>query len=305
MTSASPVAVYGALRSGTTLLRLMLDAHPDIICPGETDFLFDHLGADGSYDAQSMDDDRIWRGYREKQGLSGVPNSLTEAIATLAPNGKQGLMMLHRHLPQILANCPDVRIIHLLRDPRDVARSSIGMGWAGDVYHGVGHWIRTEQEWQNERHRMSDDQVLEVSYEELIRAPEQELTRICTFLGLNYDPAMLDYDQNSTYSKPDASLTEQWKRKLSQKEIGLIEGRIGPLLEQSGYQPSGLPVITLSPAEQRKAKWKNRRARLKVQVERYGIRDMVLFQAGQKLKWPGLSRAARRRMDAQDIKRLK
>ncbi|WP_425596530.1 sulfotransferase, partial [Roseobacter litoralis] len=38
-----PVVLYGALRSGTTLVRLILDAHPDICCPGERDFMVDSL----------------------------------------------------------------------------------------------------------------------------------------------------------------------------------------------------------------------------------------------------------------------
>src|SRR6056297_1046670 len=58
------IAVYGALRSGTTLLRLMLDAHPSLSCPGETDFLFDHLSItdDGPLlDEEALEQDRIYR----------------------------------------------------------------------------------------------------------------------------------------------------------------------------------------------------------------------------------------------------
>ena len=51
------VILYGALRSGTTMLRLMLDAHPALSCPGESDFLFDHLRAEADtwrYDRRKM-----------------------------------------------------------------------------------------------------------------------------------------------------------------------------------------------------------------------------------------------------------
>ena len=54
------VIAYGALRSGTTLLRLMLDMHPGLSCPGETDFLLDFtsIAPDGTV---TIDADRLGR----------------------------------------------------------------------------------------------------------------------------------------------------------------------------------------------------------------------------------------------------
>jgi hypothetical protein len=59
------VFVYGALRFGTTVFRLMLDAHPQIANPGEMDFLFDYLYPDHThstgwrYDLDGLKLDRI------------------------------------------------------------------------------------------------------------------------------------------------------------------------------------------------------------------------------------------------------
>ena len=49
-----PVALYGALRSGTTLFRLILKHHPALHNPGETDFLLDHIHADRLAPRQEM-----------------------------------------------------------------------------------------------------------------------------------------------------------------------------------------------------------------------------------------------------------
>src|SRR6056297_3992604 len=63
--TSSPVFVFGALRSGTTLLRLMLKSHPGIQSPGEADFLFDHVAPAGDggwrYDRAALERDRIFR----------------------------------------------------------------------------------------------------------------------------------------------------------------------------------------------------------------------------------------------------
>jgi hypothetical protein len=60
---------------------------------------------------------------------------------------------------------------------------------------------------------MAPEQVLEVKYETLIEEPEETLTKICLFFGVQFQPSMLEYDQNSTYSKPDVAMTYQWRRK--------------------------------------------------------------------------------------------
>lgn len=147
---------------------------------------------------------------------------------------------------------------NLLRDPRDVARSSIGMGWAGDVYHGAKHWVKTEGDWAACTPHLSTNQVLTVRYEDLVQDPQAELTRICTFADVKYQPAMLEYDIASTYSKPDMSRINQWKRKLSSHELGLIEGRVGDLLAASGYESSGVAPKILSAPNMVALKMKNR-----------------------------------------------
>lgn len=243
----TPVFVFGALRSGTTVFRLMLDGHPEIQNPGEVDFLFDFLRPDPAqpggwrYDLAGLRDNRVFQG----SGLQVVPGK--DGLDLLADFLDQyhrrapGVLTLniHRNVARALEVLPGARIIHMLRDPRDVARSSIGMGWSGTLYYGVNHWMRTETEWQGARAGLTGGQVHAVKYENLFRQIEEELRGVCAFLGVEFDDAMLDYHLNSTYAPPDPSLVEQWRHKSTAHEIALVEGKVAGMMRERGYEPAG------------------------------------------------------------------
>lgn len=312
MTDALPrraIAVYGALRSGTTLLRLMLDANPALSCPGETDFIFDHLttvGGKPACDEAALERDRIYRAHRglyAGQPLARItPDALIDRIAGA---GRIAVLMLHRNLSRALSLYPDLRIVHFLRDPRDVAKSSIGMGWAGNVYYGIDHWIETEADFQRVAGRLAPGQLLTVRYEDLIARPEEVLTGICTFAGCAWDPAMLDYDRTSTYEKPSGAFTVQWKRKQTAREVGLVEGKIGPLLAAVGYEPSGHPPVVPTGLDKLRLRLENKRAIWKERIARFGLRDPLLVAFGHRLGLPALSAPAQRRIEEKTLKYLK
>lgn len=244
---APPVFVYGALRSGTTVFRLILQAHPGLANPGEVDFLFDHLHSDPSskdgwrYDIAALRKDRIFHNFDLDlpEGCDGLA-LLQHMIVTLGGQGADVLTLnVHRHAGKIAQALPEARFIHLLRDPRDVALSSIGMGWTGNSYYGVAHWIRTEAGW--DRAEISPERVLTVRFETLMAEVEPELSRICAFLGVAYDADMLEYHHGTNFGPPDPKIAFGWKRKTTAREVALIEGRVGPLLAARGYEPHGQP----------------------------------------------------------------
>ena len=245
-----PVFIFGALRSGTTMFRLMLDAHAQISNPGEFDFLFDTLTPDKShasgwhYDLAELENNGAFRAH----GLTITPDcdgrdQLDGFLDQLAARSDGVLTInVHRNIGKIRALWPDCKIIHLLRDPRDVARSSIGMGWAGTLYHGVEHWIKSETDWGKVAPHLSDGQICEVKFEHLIEDPAGTLGRVCEFIGVEFDPAMGHYHTSSTYSAPDRSLVEQWKHQSSTFEIAQVETRAGALMKQYGYGLSQPPT---------------------------------------------------------------
>lgn len=307
--STRTVVVYGALRSGTTLLRLMLDGHPRLSCPGETDFLFDHLtgtGRDPRYNHDALERDRIYRAHMAKYADTPLESRSPDAfISRIAGQDRIAVLMLHRHVDRVLDLYPDMRFVHMLRDPRDVARSSIGMGWAGTTYHGVGHWIDTETGWQAVAGRLPEKQVLTLRYEELIRDAEGELQRLCAFCGLDYDPDMMSYASSSTYDRPNPKLVEQWKRKQTPEEIALVEGRIGPLLGAAGYAPSGHAPITLTALHRFGLALANRKAVWADRIRRFGLLDPLIVAVCRKLGLGRMGGRAQRRIDGKTLQYLK
>ena len=316
MTTTDPhtppiIVLYGALRSGTTLFRLMLNAHPRITCRGERDFMVDYMTFDtGSptLDREALAADRIFR----TSGLT-VPDTddghaAFRDMARQAGAGQPGqvvVLVMHRHLDRLLALCPDVRIIHLIRDPRDVARSSIGMGWAGNTWFGVDHWIGTEQAWDAHGSALPQTQVFPLHYEHLLEEPDDQLTRLCAFMGLTYDPVMLTFDQNSTYSALDPKLAYQWRQKQTPQEVAEVEHKVGPLLAARGYAPSGHPPTAPSLLRRMVLNWTNRHHKWRLRLKRYGYVDPIQEALARRLGLTSLQHAAQRRIDEKKRKRAK
>lgn len=294
--------LYGALRSGTTMVRLMLANHPALSCVGETDFLFDHLRPDGRdwrYDRERLALDRVYRQgkLRAPDDLDGVP-ALEDMIDQMRREkpGAHPVLVLHRHAERALSLLPHAKVVHLLRDPRDVARSVIGMGWAGNVHQGVGLWMNTEDGWKDATSQR-DVVAHAVRFEELVANPDDALRRICAFLGLPFDPAMLAYDATSTYDKPDARLAFQWKRKLSPRDVRRVEARLGPRLAAAGYAPSGLPPLRLSRAERAWLQAQNFVSTKSRLVLRYGLGNVLQRKFARLVGLHKMEAEAQQRMD--------
>lgn len=275
-TPRDPIFLFGALRSGSTLLRLMVKNHPDLWSPGEADFLFDHLHADPAapdgwrFDTDGLRRDRIFRDKEialpDAEGAAMV-QALVDAMAAEGGDGQRMTLNIHRNAPKLAALFPDAQILHLIRDPRDVAKSAIGMGWAGNGWYGVTPWIDTEAGW--DAAGIDPARVLDVRFEELMVDVEVGMRRICDFLGLPFSPEMLDYHRRSSFEAPDPNIAAKWKVRHDPQEIGRIEARIGPLLEARGFErayprpyPGAVERLVLS-AENRARRWRHN-------VDRYG-----------------------------------
>jgi hypothetical protein len=206
------VFVVGVARSGTTLLRLQLDSHPELAIPPETGFgalltSFGErpIGPDGLLDA-----------------LAGLPTwpdlgidraQLGAAFAELDEwNAGAGLRAYYRayaamhgkarwgdktpgniaHMPALANAFPEARFIHIIRDGRDVAASLRGLPFApgdGSVAAVAAHWRDSVDRAQ--RAGATLPHYREVRYETLVTDPEATLRGLCDFAELAFDPAML------------------------------------------------------------------------------------------------------------------
>src|SRR5262249_13961844 len=142
---------------------------------------------------------------------------------------------VHRHFARILRVWPDARFVHICRDGRDVARSCIQMGWAGNPWTAVERWTTAESEWQALRARIPPERRHEVSYERFIADAEAVLEEVCAFIGIPFDPKMFDYASDSTYERPNPKLASRWRQDMPPRDVQLVEARAGALLVACGY----------------------------------------------------------------------
>ncbi|GAB6139452.1 hypothetical protein JCM14076_01810 [Methylosoma difficile] len=270
----------GALRSGTTLLHLMLDHHPQLVSPGEFDFMFDLIGDDGQLPTldkyyEFLQTSRI---FNSKALIIDKSLGFVELIHSFAQQLKKSdnvlILNVHRNFHRIFYIFPEAKYIHLLRDPRDVSRSSIEMGWCGNVYFGVDHWIASERSWDVLASRVDDSKIYSLNFEGLVLNPEDELNKVCVFLGVIYSPQMLDYPKKSSYKKPDKALASQWTKRLSRSEIQHVESKASDLMLNRGYALSGLPLKHVSILGKAGLLLQNKIFRLRFGINRYGF---ILF----------------------------
>jgi hypothetical protein len=144
---------------------------------------------------------------------------------------------------------PDCALIHLVRDPRDVVASLMRMPW-GDksVLANAGQWRAC----QMGALRCSGRQnYLQVVFESLVARPEKELSRICRFLGEEYSPEMLIAGEEEGASRwwlkrarrsIDQTRAHSWRQELTSTQVGLVEWRVGGLMERLGYAAEARPV---------------------------------------------------------------
>ena len=206
--------VVGVGRSGTTLLRLMLDAHPELAIPAETHFVPELLErerecSDPRELAAAIVASRAWGDF----GLA--PEELYEATASGRGAADvlrafYGLCAAARGKPRwgdktpgyvkrmrpIAAGLDEARFVHLIRDGRDVAlsRRSRGMGADKPIADVAELWRRRIENARKQAKRLRG-RYLELRYEDLVADPETALRRVCELVDLGYDPAMLTYHE--------------------------------------------------------------------------------------------------------------
>lgn len=309
--SNSPIFVCGALRSGTTLLRLMIDSHPLLKNPGEFDYLIEYISNEGplptaSQYKKSLETNRIFRMHQLeiRAELSNYPDIVNDFVRQLSETDKRILLNVHRNFHRIPDVFPDAKYIHMIRDPRDVARSSIAMGWAGNLYYGVDHWIETEKSWDKLKKKLTDEQYLEFRFEDLIVEPENILTKLSTFCDTEYSDMMMNYAGDSTYKRPDPSLIFQWKEKLDSKTAASITEKTEKWVKQYGYEyvPQDKKLSLLD-----KVKFftSNKLFKIRFKQKRFGVRLIFLNKIASMFKLEKMSHKVKLEINEIENKHLK
>ena len=130
-------------------------------------------------------------------------------------NGKSHIFIkenkIYLFLPYILAEFPDSKFIFLVRDPRDMALSwKLSANHPGNVKSGALVWHEDQKynilahSWLASLHKSHL-----LRYEDLIQNPKLELSKICDFLSIDFDPQMLDFHRQ-TLTVKNANVINDW-----------------------------------------------------------------------------------------------
>ena len=172
-----------------------------------------------------------------------------------------------KSMREIQVYLPEARFIHLIRDGRDVALSILKQHWGPQTIEAAA------EKWRSRVLRGRAQQpylgfYLEVKFEDLVLHTERELRRICEFIDLDFDPAMLGYHETAeqrlqekaralprahgepqsaekrlmshakTFEPPNPDLIGTWRKRMSTADRAAYEALAGDLLAEIGYEVS-------------------------------------------------------------------
>jgi Sulfotransferase family len=286
--ASDPFFIVGNDRSGTTMLRLILDRGPDVAIPPESMFLTDFAlegGAPADAAAAERLMEQVWNHPKvQLWQLPGaaprVPDGLSAADAYrwiaeapykayAARHGKPrwGDKTPHyvHHVDQLLTVWPRARFVVLVRDGRDVALSLRRMPFGPNNAWAAAQWWARGVRAGERAQREHPDAVLTLRYEDLARAPEREVLRVCEHLGLTYTAEMLAIERAdrskivpeqaswfpTLFDGINTRAVERWQREMPRRDQRVFAAFAGPELARLGYHVDAGPAAEPSPLRQR------------------------------------------------------
>lgn len=261
--------ILGAGHCGSTLLGLLLNAHPACVAVSEVSKLAESIAAGDPVFAQPE-----WRGaiaqfeaatgtpfagldfshprwsalvrWREAQATPWAEPRATLLSALAAAAGATWIVDGSKAWQQLhlleLSGRFDLRVVHLVRDVRGVVHSYARK--YGELGHGLAKWIKPSVA-AMVMERQFPGRWLRVRYEDLARDPAATLARICALIDLDYDPAMLRFragrwlgiggNRMSHRTDDTIRLDEKWRREMSWRDRVIVGAVGGALNRYYGY----------------------------------------------------------------------
>jgi hypothetical protein len=271
-----PIFIVSSPRSGSTLLRLIIDAHskisippPGFMFPFIYPFLFSYGDLNNELNLRELIED-----VTQFHKLKGWPEKLTvnEIIAAVKENSfvgvysaiheiwakKHGKVRWGEKTPrniffigEILSCFPDAQFIHIIRDGRDVAVDWVdNLNWPKNIYSSAMEWrehILAIKPW---RDKLSADQLIEIFYEDLVKDPFTVVQQVCNFVGEDVESNMLKYHSSEhtlqwarsekCHQYVTNPVTQEYigfyKNRLENRDIQMLSGILEKELRELGYE---------------------------------------------------------------------
>src|SRR5262245_3325275 len=270
--SRPPVIVLGVPRSGTALLKEMLNHHSELAIPSESNFIpalwdrhfrrrsIETLFADLKYVRRirewGINLEDVRRLLPEKPGFADVLQAVYRSYAESRGKSRFGdkTPMYLEYLELLEQVFPRAQYVHIVRDGRDAALSY------NELPHRPPPWAYPRgladfaTRWRDgvlrARHFATAQAVgryFELRYEDLIAEPEARLREICSFLGLRFEANMLQYHRDANMpmrgnherlAEPPRQGLRNWRNQMSPDAVEQFEAIAGDVLSALGYQRS-------------------------------------------------------------------
>jgi hypothetical protein len=268
--------VVGCGRSGTTLVRAMLDAHHDVAVPFESYFpvwfarrsskyerpdgfdvarFVDDLNAHDSFRRWELDADDVRKGMTQSDPKT-YPDAVRAAFALYAsargkPRYADKTPVFVTYIPLLADLFPEAVFVHLIRDGRDVVLSRTEASWGTrDLEHETLLWRGQVEQGRADGSKLGPGRYREIHYEHLLDDSEDVARRLCELAGLDFDPAMLTYHERAASVLRDQPFPEEhqnlllpptkglrdWRTEMDADQIALFDCLAGSTLERFGYE---------------------------------------------------------------------
>ena len=278
MTSDRPIFVVGCPRSGTTMLSLMIHAHPRLAMPPESRFLLKAWRRRANFGNLQTPKQRMMlakafvRTGSKIRDLGLDPQETLDKILAGPPTigsafgivfkefaDKHGASRwgdkrpaYYQEVDVLLRLFPDAQIVHIVRDGRaNVASLKKMPWWPFDSIGSMAAWSQAEYCSQRNAKRLPADVFHVIRYESLVADPEPVLRQLCAFLEEEFHPAMLEPSEVSDVvpekkvwhenlkQSVNTDRVESWRKGLEPWELGLMETVLRRKLVRNGYTLSG------------------------------------------------------------------
>ena len=234
----TPIFVLGQPRSGTTLSEMILTAHPEVQSCGELD-MTRRLVAALEDSGAPFDPAAFAAGFRAE-----MPPVAPEARAFV-----DKMPLNYRYIGYLLAAFPEAPILHIARDPRDVALSmwrsyfpSGGMAFTFDQ-RAMAHSANTYRRYMAHWEALAPDRILTLDYGEIVSDLPAAARRMADFCGLDWHEAMAAPEKNTAAVRTAAVV--QVRQGVHKRSLGgwrRMEAALAPFLED--LDPALWPDLT-------------------------------------------------------------
>jgi hypothetical protein len=244
----APIFVVGHPRSGTTLLRLLLNAHSHIVVPPEAHVVSFLRRCEDQYGPLVNEANRrrvverlVHKRRMREWGFDteamfarlmeadpATPAGVFAALMSLwteqehKPRWGEKTPGTYRFLPEVTRWFPQSQVIHIVRDGRDVAVSCLSPPFAdqydkGNVFEVAVRWRHAINCCEHARRDLGPSRFLQVRYEDLTSQPEKAVREICAFLGEPFEAQMLDYHQSAgaNVARGDSTFHQRTKQTVN------------------------------------------------------------------------------------------